>query len=71
MLREGEVVLMDQVDQILLLNTFELSLVVEEIVIGAVYPVYITIQEVLRSCHLKEELRVVGQRLRDGCDFFG
>lgn len=50
----------------LLFDAFELCLIVEEVVVGAVESVHVLVEEVLCSCHLEEELGAVGEGRGDG-----
>lgn len=55
----------------LLFDAFELWLIVEEVVVGAVKPVHVLVKKMLCSCHLKEELRTVGEGSGDGGYLWG
>lgn len=55
----------------LLFDAFELWRIVEEVVVGAVEPVHVLVQEVLCSCHLEEELGAVGEGRGDGGYLWG
>lgn len=62
---------MYKVKEMLLLYAFEVWLVIKEIVVSAIDSVDVLIEEVLRCGDFEEELRIVGMRMRDDCDFLG
>ncbi len=55
MLLQGMVVVSDEAEGVLALYLFELGVVVEEVVVGAVDPVDVLVEEVLCDCDLVEE----------------